>query len=98
MSIYDTGMYRAVEKAGGVAKLAEKLGVKRQAVYPWLTRGWAPAARAEQIETLYGIPRNELLSPKLRAVLSGTANAKARAGKVDYQPRKPVADEAADLV
>lgn len=88
MSVYDTGMYRAVEKAGGVAALAEALGVKRQACYPWLTRGWAPAKRAIQIEGLYGIPRADLMDPKLKSELAGTKNKTAQTGVVTYASRK----------
>lgn len=85
--LYNTGIYKAVERAGGVAKLAELLGVKRQGLYPWVRRGFAPASRAVQIEELYGIPREELMDPKLRAMLTSTANEVARTGRVQYQGR-----------
>lgn len=92
--LYNTGIYKAVEKAGGVAKLAELLGVKRQGLYPWVRRGFAPASRAVQIEELYGIPREELMDPRLRAVLTGTANEVARTGTVLYQERARSAPKA----
>jgi len=47
----------AALRVGGVAKLAEMLGVSRQAVYKW-TR--VPAERAPQIERLTGVSRAEL--------------------------------------
>lgn len=94
--LYASGVYRAVEKAGGVAKLAAAIGVTRQAAYGWLTRGYAPTERAIQIEALYGIPRAELWNPKLKAVLTETSNAAARKGVVKYESRKvdpPVLDD-----
>lgn len=90
-TVYDTGMYKAVEKAGSVALLAEAIGVKRQAVYPWLVRGWAPPARAIQIEELYGIPRQDLMDPKLNEIISTSANEAAKAGRIQYAARaKPL--------
>jgi len=62
-----TGIKSAVERAGGAAKLAAALGVSHQIVYKWVARGWAPTARAAQIEELYGIPRAELADPQLAA-------------------------------
>lgn len=91
MSIYDTGIYRAVEAAGSVSLLAKALGVTRQGIYPWLTRGYVPARRAVQIEALYKIPRNDLMDPALRAVLDDTENESALAGDVLFQARaKPL--------
>lgn len=86
--IYSSGMYKAVEKAGSVSKLAGLLGVKRQAVYPWLVRGYAPLPRAVQIEEMFGIPRDELMDPALKNALGGAA---AEVSEVGYQPRaKPL--------
>lgn len=98
-SVFDTGFYKAVEKAGSVAKLAARLGVKRQACYDWLKRGWAPPARAIQIEELYGVPRASLMDPRLLTQLSGAKNRAARDGHVQYRPRGPKpASSADDLV
>ncbi len=47
----------AALRVGGVAKLAEMLGLSRQAVYKWKR---VPAERAPQIERLTGVPRAEL--------------------------------------
>ncbi len=67
-----TGIKRAVEQAGGAAKLGTTLGVSHQAIYVWVKRGWAPNDRAVQIENLYAIPRAELVNPKLAALFAGT--------------------------
>ncbi|MBA4315602.1 MAG: hypothetical protein C0422_09805 [Alcaligenaceae bacterium] len=48
---------------------ASVLGVSQQAVSSWLKRGYAPAGRAVEIESLYGVPRASLLSPKLRSLV-----------------------------
>lgn len=58
---------KAVEKAGSWNKLAVALGVTRQAVGQWLRQGYVPLARAKEIEMQFGIPRNNLVSPKVRS-------------------------------
>jgi DNA-binding transcriptional regulator YdaS (Cro superfamily) len=65
-----TGISRAVEAAGGVQALADKLGVAHQNVYQWRIRGWVPGSRAVQIEALYAIPRAELLKPEIAALIT----------------------------
>lgn len=50
-------------------EFARVLGVTQQAVSSWIKRGYAPAARAVEIESLYGVPRANLLSPKLRSLV-----------------------------
>ena len=105
-TIYDTAMYYAVELAGGMAALAAKLGVKRQAVYPWVVRGYVPPLRAIQIEKLFGIARQDVMDPRLKAVLGGTANKAAKAGRIQYQPRadqpaiiaETIAEDVSDFV
>lgn len=59
------GIREAVRKADGGPQLARKLGVTHQAVYQWLKVGWVPLTRALQIENIYGIPRQKLVSPKI---------------------------------
>jgi hypothetical protein len=61
-----TGIRRAVKAAKGAANLARELGVSGQAVGIWLRQGYAPQGRAGEIENLFGIPRAELVSPKVR--------------------------------
>jgi DNA-binding transcriptional regulator YdaS (Cro superfamily) len=64
-----TGIDKAVRSAGGAASLAAKLGVSHQAVYQWIQNGWVPSERALELERIYHIPRAELLSPKLAALM-----------------------------
>lgn len=62
----DTPIRRAVQKAGGVSAMGRVLGVSHQAVEHWLKQGYAPKARAQEIELQFGVPRVELISPKVR--------------------------------
>lgn len=61
-----TGIQKAVNQAGGQAALARLLGVKRQSVQQWVTRGWPPTSRILEIEAQLGVPRSELIEPRLR--------------------------------
>lgn len=84
-AVYDTGLYKAVEAAGGVSALARQLRISRQALYVWLKRGYTPPIRAIELEELYGIPRSELMDPVLmRGSLAEATSANA---KVPYRPR-----------
>ena len=65
-----TGIDKIIELAGGPLALAEKLGVTHQAVYNWRKRGHVPASRAIQLEAMYSVQREELVSPALLALLS----------------------------
>lgn len=67
-----TGIEKAIELAKGQVNLATKLGVRQQSVSQWLARGWVPKERAKEIEATFGIPRIELVSPKLRDLLEPT--------------------------
>jgi DNA-binding transcriptional regulator YdaS (Cro superfamily) len=60
------GIERAVAAAGGQPAMGARLGVTQQAVAGWVKAGYAPPARAQEIEMHYGVPRAELISPKLR--------------------------------
>lgn len=62
------GLRRAIEHFGGVAGLADALGVERQAIYMW--RGKVPKLRAYQIESLTDgqITAAELLNGKAQEV------------------------------
>lgn len=48
---------RAIKSAGGLAKLAEPLGISMQAVSQW---DEVPALRVLAVERLSGVPRHEL--------------------------------------
>jgi len=63
----DSAVLKAVERAGSRNKLAAALGVTRMSVYIWLCQGYVPLARAKEIEMQFGIPRNDLVSPKVRS-------------------------------
>lgn len=59
------GIERAIEVAGGAAALAQQMGVSHQVVYQWKKRGWLPPARAIEVESRYGVPRIEMVNPKI---------------------------------
>ncbi len=52
---------RLIEVAGGVAKLADGLGVRHSSVCEWKSRGSIPARRLVQIGALIGLRPEELL-------------------------------------
>jgi DNA-binding transcriptional regulator YdaS (Cro superfamily) len=61
---------KAVKQAGGGAKLATALNLKRQAVYQWQR---IPADHVNTVERITGIPRHELrpdLYPREREQVS----------------------------
>lgn len=64
-----SGIQRAVTTAGSQRALAAILGVSQQAVMQWVRRGYAPAERVVEIEAQLGIPRAELINPRLRDLL-----------------------------
>lgn len=64
-----SGIQRAVDAAGSQRALAIILGVTQQAVAQWVGRGYAPAERVVEIEAQLGIPRAELINPRLRDLL-----------------------------
>jgi DNA-binding transcriptional regulator YdaS (Cro superfamily) len=65
-----TGIDKIIELAGGPLALAEQLGVTHQAVYNWRKRGYVPASRAMELEKMYDVQREELVSPALLALLT----------------------------
>lgn len=61
-----SGIERAVHRAGGSRKLADQIGVTRQAVEQWQARGWAPLERAKQIHDIYrSIPLKALVDQQV---------------------------------
>lgn len=69
--ILNSGICRAVDKAGGVSALARKLDVSRAVIYTWLQQRFVPLERAVEIESQYAIPRRDLIDPKLWATVTG---------------------------
>lgn len=63
------GIFKAVKEAGSQTALAEAMGVSQQAISKWVRLGWVPTERAIEIEAMYGVPRRELVAPKLRDLL-----------------------------
>lgn len=61
----DTGINKVVALAGSQGKLAKRLGVSQAAISKWVTRGYPPTGRIIEIESEYGVPRLELLDPRL---------------------------------
>ena len=61
------------ERAGGQLQLALELGVSQASVSIWIRRGWLPPARAMQVERMYDLPRQHLISPRLRNALGPVA-------------------------
>lgn len=59
------GVDDAIKAAGSQQKLAEQLGVSQQAVSAWLRQRWVPLRRAQEIETLLGVPRARLINPRI---------------------------------
>jgi DNA-binding transcriptional regulator YdaS (Cro superfamily) len=64
------GIDDAVEVAGSQEKLAQALGVTQQSVAKWVKRGYAPLARAREVEAMYGVPRKSLVDPRVVELLS----------------------------
>ena len=60
-----TGLARAVEAAGSISALARALGIAHQVANRWVRRGYVPAARALELEVLYGVPAKDLVKPSL---------------------------------
>ena len=70
------GIKQAIRAAEGGPKLAEALGVTHQAIYYWSKIGWVPLPRAMQIERLFGIPHQRLISPAVSRLLRNKGSLK----------------------
>jgi DNA-binding transcriptional regulator YdaS (Cro superfamily) len=66
-----SGVARAIGIAGSQEALAQQLGVSKQAVQKWATRGYVPPGRVVEIEAQYGIARRDLLDPRLADLVEG---------------------------
>ena len=51
---------------GGPVAVARVLGVTYQAVTQWIAQGYVPSKRVPEFSIQFGVPRNEILSPKVR--------------------------------
>jgi DNA-binding transcriptional regulator YdaS (Cro superfamily) len=59
-----SGIDRAIETAGTLRALAERLGVTREAVSQWRARGVVPPARVLDVERITGVHRH-FLNPSI---------------------------------
>lgn len=64
-----TGIEKAVDAVGSQQRLADLLGCTQQAVSEMVRRGYAPSERVVEIEALTGVPRKELVNPRLLSLL-----------------------------
>jgi len=65
----NSGIRKAIEAAGSQSRLAARLGVRQQAVAKWLAKGFVPPARVIEVEQETGVPRGDLINPKLIELL-----------------------------
>lgn len=65
-----SGILEAVVRAGSLQHISDTLGVSYQAVQQWLKIGYVPLGRIPEIESLYGVPRTDLMNPKYAAALA----------------------------
>ena len=66
IEINKTGIEKVIEMAGSQVALAKQLGVRQQAIHNWLKDGYVPYSRLVEIEAQYGVPRLDLVNPKIR--------------------------------
>jgi DNA-binding transcriptional regulator YdaS (Cro superfamily) len=59
------GIEQAINAAGSQYALAAMLGCTQQNVSFWKGQGYAPLARAVEIEQCTGVPRSKLINPKV---------------------------------
>lgn len=62
----DNAVSRAVAAHGGPVAVGKLLGVTYQAVTQWIAQGYVPNKRVAEFSIQFGVPRNEILSPKVR--------------------------------
>lgn len=68
--IPERGIDRAVAKFKSQEALADEVGVKKQAVQQWVAKGYVPLDRVGLVSELSGVPRDELIDPKIKAALA----------------------------
>lgn len=62
----DNAVSRAVTAHGGPVAVGKLLGVTYQAVTQWIAQGYVPNKRVAEFSIQFGVPRNDILSPKVR--------------------------------
>lgn len=60
-----SGIELAIDAAGSQEQLAALLGCTQQNVSFWKARGYAPNLRAVEIEQHTGVPRVQLIDPRV---------------------------------
>lgn len=65
-----TGIEKAVQACGSQLALADAIGCTQQNVSSWIKRGFVPVDHLIGVEQASGIPRHELISPKLANIFS----------------------------
>jgi DNA-binding transcriptional regulator YdaS (Cro superfamily) len=68
-----TGIELAIEVAGGQDALAKSLGCTQQNVSFWKSQGYVPNLRAVEIEQATGVPRIQLIDPRVLELLNTTS-------------------------
>jgi DNA-binding transcriptional regulator YdaS (Cro superfamily) len=59
-----TGIVELVILAKGQSNIAKALGISPQAVQQWVKQGYVPLDRSIELEKLYNVPKERLISPK----------------------------------
>lgn len=63
----DSPLYKAVHANGGPVAVSKVLGVTHQAVTHWIAQGYVPTKRVAEFSIQFGVPREQILSPKVRS-------------------------------
>ncbi len=64
-----TGIQKCITIAGSQKKVADFLGVTQQAVSEMEKKGYVPEVHVVGLSAEYGVPKKELINPRLRALL-----------------------------
>mgnify|MGYP003341292109 FL=1 len=67
----NSGIKRAVCAVGGQTRLADLVGVTQQSVSLWCVQGYVPLSRVTAVEAVTGVPRDELVSPRVLNLTQG---------------------------
>lgn len=66
-----SALYKAVTTAGGPTAAGAVMGVSPESVRQWIAQGYVPTKRVAEFSIQFGVPREQILSPKVRSA-SGT--------------------------